>query len=158
MGTTVNGLPFPEGTDRVADGDNAMKALAEEIDAKALFTGDTGWLSAAAAGFVPASANWINLTGTCRRRNGLVAVNFGITSKVAIGSGNITNIGYITVPAGWRPYLNSPVHTSSAGPGHFSYASGGALNSVGSIVLSATVSGISANATVTVGGMWMLPN
>jgi hypothetical protein len=32
MGTTPNGLPWPEGTAPVRDGDNAIKALAEKID------------------------------------------------------------------------------------------------------------------------------
>jgi hypothetical protein len=31
-GTTTNGLPYPTGTDRVADGDNAIQALAEKVD------------------------------------------------------------------------------------------------------------------------------
>lgn len=31
-GTTTNGLPYPTGTDRVMDGDNAIQALAEEVD------------------------------------------------------------------------------------------------------------------------------
>lgn len=32
---TTNGYPFPVGTDRVMDGDNAIQALAEAADAKA---------------------------------------------------------------------------------------------------------------------------
>lgn len=32
MGQTTQGYPYPEGTDRVADGDNAIKALAEAVD------------------------------------------------------------------------------------------------------------------------------
>lgn len=31
MGTTANGMPYPEGTDKVVDGDNAIRALAEAI-------------------------------------------------------------------------------------------------------------------------------
>lgn len=33
MGTTTNGLPYPDPTDFVIDGDDAMQALAEAIDA-----------------------------------------------------------------------------------------------------------------------------
>jgi len=31
-GTTSTGIPYPTGTDRVADGDNAMQAMAEALD------------------------------------------------------------------------------------------------------------------------------
>jgi len=34
MGTTTGGLPWPEGTDLVRDGDNSIRALAEAIDPK----------------------------------------------------------------------------------------------------------------------------
>jgi hypothetical protein len=33
MGTTTKGIPYPEGTDRVMDGDDAMKAIAQKVDA-----------------------------------------------------------------------------------------------------------------------------
>lgn len=33
MGTTASGYPFPVGTDRVMDGDDAIKALADKIEA-----------------------------------------------------------------------------------------------------------------------------
>jgi hypothetical protein len=36
--TTTNGYPFPVGTDRVMDGDNAIEALAEAVDADSQFT------------------------------------------------------------------------------------------------------------------------
>lgn len=35
MGTTPGGLPYPEGTDRVMDGDDAIRALAEKLGATA---------------------------------------------------------------------------------------------------------------------------
>lgn len=34
MGATPSGLPWPEGTDLVRDGDNAIRALAEAIEAR----------------------------------------------------------------------------------------------------------------------------
>jgi hypothetical protein len=49
MGTTINhGLPYPEGTDLVISGDDAIQALAEAVDAK------LEWVTAAA--FAHASA------------------------------------------------------------------------------------------------------
>jgi len=34
MANTSRGYPYPVGTDRVADGDNAMQALAEKVDSQ----------------------------------------------------------------------------------------------------------------------------
>ena len=34
MAGSINGLPYPTGTDKVVDGDNAIRALAEAIDAR----------------------------------------------------------------------------------------------------------------------------
>lgn len=34
MGATPSGLPWPEGTDLVRDGDNAIRALAEAVEAR----------------------------------------------------------------------------------------------------------------------------
>lgn len=34
MATTTNGYPYPTGADRVRDGDDAIKALAEKVDVK----------------------------------------------------------------------------------------------------------------------------
>lgn len=34
MGTTASGLPWPDGTAPVRDGDNAIKALADAVDAR----------------------------------------------------------------------------------------------------------------------------
>lgn len=42
MGTTAKGYPYPEGTDLVVDGDNAIKALAEAIDAKLPYAATAG--------------------------------------------------------------------------------------------------------------------
>lgn len=38
MATTPKGYPYPVGTDRVMDGDDAIKALAEAVDSDALYT------------------------------------------------------------------------------------------------------------------------
>jgi hypothetical protein len=39
MGTTPSGLPWPEGTELVRDGDNAIRALAEAVEARIWSTG-----------------------------------------------------------------------------------------------------------------------
>jgi hypothetical protein len=41
MATTAGGLPYPVGTDKVRDGDNAIKALAEALDARSVTPGST---------------------------------------------------------------------------------------------------------------------
>lgn len=51
--TTTHGLPYPVGTDRVMDGDNAMQALAEAVDAQ-LYAG---------TGAPGAPGMWANATG-----------------------------------------------------------------------------------------------
>lgn len=51
MGTTTNGLPYPEPTDDLRDGAGAIEALAEALDPAAL---DTGWLTASSL-YTPAS-------------------------------------------------------------------------------------------------------
>lgn len=53
--STAHGFPYPVGTDRVMDGDNAMQALAEQVDAQ-LYAG------AAAPGSAPGL--WLPATGT----------------------------------------------------------------------------------------------
>lgn len=42
MGTTGKGYPYPEGTDLVMEGDDAIKALAETIDTKLPFAATSG--------------------------------------------------------------------------------------------------------------------
>ena len=154
MGTTTNGLPWPEGTDRVADGDDAIRALAESIDGKLLLSGDTGWLTPAAAGFA-VMAGWKDLSGTVRKRHGFVFVNLAASSINPIGASNISNVPAISVPGSWRPYLNSPVTTTSAGISHSSYVSGGAPGSSGgAVIVSATQVATPANYVYTFGGMW----
>jgi H-type lectin domain. len=50
MGTTAKGLPYPEPGDPVADGDDAIKALAEAVDDKAgMVSGSVNVTATAAA-------------------------------------------------------------------------------------------------------------
>lgn len=48
MGSTTRGLPYPEGTDKVVDGDNAIRALAEAVDTKLVYNGKFSGLTSAA--------------------------------------------------------------------------------------------------------------
>lgn len=48
-GTTTRGLPYPTGTDRVADGDNAIQSLAEAVDTS-LMGRQSGTVSIAVSG------------------------------------------------------------------------------------------------------------
>jgi hypothetical protein len=56
--TPVTSIPYPTGTDRVADGDNAIQALAERIEAR-YPRGIVGWLAKtdSQAGIPDAGAN-----------------------------------------------------------------------------------------------------
>jgi hypothetical protein len=97
-GTTPKyGLPYPTGTDRVADGDNAMQALAEKIDDTLAPTGTAGTI-------VPTpGAGWG--TGGCRvQRFGPFVVmlldatnNAGWAANALIG----------TLPVGYRPPVSA---------------------------------------------------
>lgn len=69
MATTAGGLPYPVGTDRVVDGDNAIRALAEALDPRVT---DTGWIA------VTAFQNGFSGVGGSvyyRYRNGMVALS-----------------------------------------------------------------------------------
>lgn len=54
MATTANGLPYPVGTDRVADGDDAIRALAEALDPAWVVLGLNATFSARPGSLVPA--------------------------------------------------------------------------------------------------------
>jgi hypothetical protein len=68
MATTSKGYPYPVGTDRVADGDDAIKALAEAVNSDALITRATTVGHSLPAGVAtavqwnPASPNGCNLS------------------------------------------------------------------------------------------------
>ena len=66
MGATPSGLPWPEGTDLVRDGDNAMKALAEAVEARMWATGVQGLKFRHFGGFYATGADgrvWIVIPG-----------------------------------------------------------------------------------------------
>lgn len=89
MGATAKGYPYPEGTDRVMDGDDAIHALADAVDVK---------LGVAAAGSVTVAIN--------AAASGTAAVTFpagrftappAVTATVNAGSVSyIAGIGSLT--------------------------------------------------------------
>jgi hypothetical protein len=94
MALTPGGLPYPTGTDKVVDGDNAIKALAEAIDARV-----TGGLLVAVTGadgmiYVPAHG-----LGATPTRVGVSQLDQGAAqdpfSLVKLRVVNATGLGFI---------------------------------------------------------------
>lgn len=99
MGTTTHGYPYPEGTDRVADGDDAIQALAEAIDlhlagrlAFGVFVGTTDASSQVTINHgLPGTptvvlAAVINSAHICTPGN-LAATNFKVTVRIVTTAG-----------------------------------------------------------------------
>lgn len=85
-GVTARGFPYPVGTDRVADGDNAMQALASSIDAYL--------------------ARYEEVWGACTQIDTGPGVGgtmwFNVCSAIASAGGVTQNANGITVPTkGW---------------------------------------------------------
>lgn len=83
-------IPYPTGTDRVADGDNAMQALAERVDT--LFTAEVGQSYKAVYLTVNTGIGW---TGAAfgARSGGLVMISFVCYKSGWVGTeAFITNI------------------------------------------------------------------
>lgn len=84
--TTAHGLPYPVGTDRVMDGDNAIRALAEALD------------PAAATTPLAAAAGWTVQTSSCWKLGPLCVVAVTATrTGAAITAPAGGNIGDVTV-------------------------------------------------------------
>lgn len=149
---TTHGLPFPVGTDRVMDGDDAIQALAEAVDTALM--DDTGILTPAAAGFVKSSTLWDDLAGSCRRKSGWVTVAFSITIHSDLDAGDVANQAAVNVPPGWRMPSGLAAHlsTGATGAGAFWYHSGAG----GTISLSALANNVLAEATLTMTGQWQV--
>jgi hypothetical protein len=90
---TVGGLPFPEGTDKVVDGDNAIQSLARAVDR------NPNAIVPAAQVAVPLTAGWVNVATVLY----VMAINGQVTlsGRVQRSSGSSNVIGVI--PAGYRP-------------------------------------------------------
>lgn len=90
MATTPNGLPYPVGTDKVVDGDDAIKALALFLDPSY-------------GPWTPYTPAFTNLTAT------LVAARYQLRGKLAVVQGLATltavptTTGYVSLPAGAIP-------------------------------------------------------
>ena len=82
--STAHGYPYPVGTDRVADGDNAIQALAEKVEANLV-------------GGVWSAAVTVNLTATATGANQVVtfpAGRFTVAPVVALAvTGPSTQMG-----------------------------------------------------------------
>lgn len=78
MGGTIGGLPYPTGTDRVVDGDNAIQALATAVDKNPRsvvanvgdFTPGTGWAALGSGIRYIAINGWVWLYGRASRASG----------------------------------------------------------------------------------------
>ena len=92
MGVTAGGLPYPEPTDPVAAGADAIRALAEAIEARLL--GDTGWVVASLPGSF-ASGSLVH-----RRLGRMVTVSL---SGLKSASGYTGTIPVLTLPAALWP-------------------------------------------------------
>jgi hypothetical protein len=117
-------MPYPTGTDRVADGDNAMQSLATRVD-----TVLTSELVQAKANYVElAGANSWVAPGRVAVRAGWVHLIFTATKAAWTAAETITNI-----PSGLRPYQNvyvAGVATSSGSYCPFLIQSGGSVQPV----------------------------
>jgi hypothetical protein len=63
MANTPNGLPYPVGTDKVVDGDNAIRNLATTVDTKVLTRGADGSVPVVAGGLFTISNNKLFIRG-----------------------------------------------------------------------------------------------
>jgi hypothetical protein len=146
-GTTTHGLPYPTGTDLIMNGDNAMQALAEAIDAKTLTA--PGVLTLAAAGFTPA-ANFTGMVGAVIRRGGFVGMTCtALVSTLALAAGDMGNVVCLNVPAGYQPLVTAPITSGATGPGLWGHV----IN--GTVILSASGTAVGAGQTISLTGLWM---
>lgn len=146
-GTTGHGLPFPTGTDRVMDGDNAIEALARAVDTALL--GDTGVITPAAAGFTLA-AGFTSLSGSVRKYGKIVAVHIVVTLP-ALGAGNISNVAAVNIPAAWAPCIHGALNSGAAGGVIMFYAN----PSPAVIYVGSTADASAAGLTSDINGLWM---
>jgi len=91
--TPILGFPYPTGTDRVADGDNAIQSLAQAVETN---------LIGANAAVTPGPNITVGSSAVYRRgRVGLLVVTNLTTGAVITGGATI-----LTLPTGYRPPVN----------------------------------------------------
>jgi hypothetical protein len=89
MGSTPRGLPWPDGTDRVTDGDDAIRELAEAIDPFAFKpvmgairrVSDTEWAPITDTAHVPVNIDYVSINTTQVR---VVYTSLGATQIHAV--------------------------------------------------------------------------
>lgn len=99
------GLPYPTGTDKVVDGDNAIRALAEAVDA---LLNDTGWINlpAASNGFVADTGGG---TPQYRKIGSVVYLRGQYLRSTAPATATVAT----TLPTGFRPTTTVNLHTQA---------------------------------------------
>jgi hypothetical protein len=90
--TPIFRIPYPTGTDRVADGDNSMQAIAERIEA-IQHPGTTVAPTSILSGLIVQNSGAYRRGGFC-----CLWLNLG-----APAAGVGVNTGLVTVPVGYRP-------------------------------------------------------
>ena len=84
-------IPYPVGTDLLADGDNAMQALAERVEA--LLSPQTGAVVYGTNVVTAYDGSAVYKSG------GVIVLRFGLTTTVGVASGGTL----LTTPVGFRP-------------------------------------------------------
>jgi hypothetical protein len=129
------------------NGDNAMQALAEAVDAKTLAS--TGAITMAAAGFTAASG-FTGMAGAVLKRGGLVTMSCtALVSTNALAAGDMGNVVCLNVPAAYQPLVPAPILSGAAGPGLWGHV----INLT--VILSASGTAVSAAQTISLVGVWM---
>lgn len=102
-GTTPHGFPYPDPTDPLAEGADAIRALAEAIDAK-----DTGWINLALIN------GWTNQSGRTVQYRRIFGIVY-LRGRPLGSSSTSSTMG--TLPAGFRPGQNQrwPLLMASGG-------------------------------------------
>lgn len=115
MANTIHGLPYPVGTDRVMDGDNAIQALAEAIDLKAL---DLIVQAGTITGGTATSTSWA-ATQNFPVAFGAVPLAVVITG-VASSFATVWTVASLTAANfGWRAQWPDGLQHTGSGPAYY---------------------------------------
>lgn len=122
MGITANGLPYPNPSDPVSGGADAIRALAEALD---VVGGDTGWVNISVAPGFAAQGS----PGPQVRRLGIVVYSRGGWQGTGLSANGTSTVG--TLPVGFRPVVAA--HIIRAGTTVGGASAGMFVNTNGSI-------------------------